>query len=187
MPNIVAHYICGKLVAKKLSITSNDFIKGNLIPDYIDKRKHYRVQGRLFEVPDLDRFMSEEPTKNKLLKLGFLTHLMLDKLFLDDFVIESIYSKIDKSTNIFEPDKIYTDYTNISNLLLNHYGLNLDDIDTIMLNSSNIDIKKYKSNTEVIRMCNSGYLKYLDPVSFISFLDSSSDKISEYIKKKKYI
>ena len=95
---------------------------------------------------------------------------------------------MDKSTNIFEPDKIYTDYTNISNLLLKYYGLNLDDIDDIMLNSSTkIDIEKYKSNTDVIRTCNSGYLKYLDPSSFISFLDSSSDKISEYVKKKKYI
>lgn len=188
MPNIVAHYICGKLVAKKLNITSNDFIKGNLIPDYIDKRKHYRVKGEFFEVPDLDKFMSEEHIKNKLLKLGFLTHLMLDKLFLDSYVIENIYSKIDKSTNIFEPDKIYTDYTNISNLLLKYYGLNLDDIDDIMLNSSiKIDIEKYKSNTDVIRTCNSGYLKYLDPSSFISFLVSSSDKISEYVKKKKYI
>ena len=95
MPNIVAHYVCGKLVADKLHITNKDYLKGNLYPDYIDKKRHYRIKGRLFEIPDIELFMKEEKNQNKYFKVGYLTHLMLDKLFLDEFVVDDIYSKLD--------------------------------------------------------------------------------------------
>ncbi len=185
MPNIVAHYVCGKLVSKKLNINDKNYIKGNLYPDYVDKNKHYRIEGYMFEIPDVDTFMREEQMNDRTFKLGFLTHLILDRLFLEEYVINNIYSNLDKKINIFVPDKIYTDYTNISQRLLNHYNLNLDDIDNLMLREKEyIDFQKYKSDTEVIRTCTSGELQYLDPNSFITFLDDSSEKIADYIKRK---
>lgn len=188
MPNIVAHYVCGNLVARKLQITDKEFIKGNLYPDYVDKNKHYRIKGRMFEIPDIERFMSEEQMSNQLFKLGFLTHLMLDKLFLDNYVVDSIYSKIDKRINIFTPERIYQDYTNISNMLLNYYHLDIEDIDNIMLpEQDRIDILKYRFNTEVIKECKSTQLQYLDFPSFITFLDNSSEEIAHHVKTKKYI
>lgn len=188
MPNIVAHYVCGNQVAKKLKITDSEFIKGNLFPDYVDKNKHYRIKGRMFEVPDIERFMSEEQMSNQLFKLGFLTHLMLDKLFLDNYVVNNIYSKIDKGINIFTPEKIYQDYTNISNMLLEYYHLDINDIDNLMLpEQDKIDILKYRNNTEVIKECKSTQLQYIDFNSFTTFLDNSADEIAQHIKTKKYI
>lgn len=187
MPNIVAHYICGKLVAKKLNIKDDDYLKGNLYPDYIDKDKHYRIQGKIFEIPDLDKFIQEEKISNKYFKLGFLTHLMLDKLFLDGFVIDDIYTKLDKNINIFESDKIYLDYTNMSKTLMNYYHLNFKEIDDLMLKEKNIDIKKYKSNVEVIKDSTTNNLKYIDINHFINFLESAANQVYIYIKEKKIL
>ncbi len=36
MPSISAHMVVAKEVSKKLNISSDDFIKGNLLPDIID-------------------------------------------------------------------------------------------------------------------------------------------------------
>ncbi len=187
MPNIAAHYVCAKLVASKLQINEPDFLKGNIYPDYVLKDMHYRVQGQRFLVPDFERFMKEEQIENRLFKLGFLSHLILDKLFLDDYVLNNIYDKIDSQIDIFEPDKIYQDYTNISKRLLDEYNLSLREIDEIMLpERSNIDFEKYKSNTEVIRKSKSENLNYMDLDTFTEFLESSSSKITAYIKKKNY-
>ena len=187
MPNIVAHYICGKLVANKLHINNDDYLKGNLYPDYIDKKRHYRIKGRLFEIPDIELFMKEETNQNKYFKIGYLTHLMLDKLFLDGFVIDDIYSKLDKPINIFESDKIYLDYTNMSKSLMNHYHFNLKEIDDLMLKEKDIDIEKYKSNVDVIKESTADSLKYIDINHFINFLELAADQIYIYIKKEKIL
>lgn len=185
MPNIVSHFICGKKVAEKLSINNVYFLKGNLYPDYIGEEKHYRVEGKKFQIPDIDRFIEEEKMENSFFKLGFLNHLILDKLFLDDYVINNIYSKIDWNMDIFVPDGIYQDYTNISKRLLVHYGVSLAEIDWLMLQEKEyINFQKYINNTDIIRKSTSEELKYLNFEEFTMFLDSSIDEISTYIKKK---
>lgn len=188
MPNIVAHYICGNLVVEKLCLKKQrDFLKGNLYPDYVDKEKHYRTPGKKFEIPDIDKFQVEEQIENDLFKLGFLTHLILDKLFLEEYVIDKIYSKITEDIDIFEPNRIYQDYTNISNRLLAKYNLTLDGIDDLMLEEKeHIDFKKYKDNTDVIRTSTNEKLRYLDLEDFTKFLDTSATQITNYIKRKKY-
>ena len=45
MPSIAAHIICAKLIASKLKINDDDFIKGNILPDIInipDSQKNKR-------------------------------------------------------------------------------------------------------------------------------------------------
>ena len=43
MPSIAAHMICCKLVSDKLNINSEKFIRGNLLPDIIDKNdSHFK-------------------------------------------------------------------------------------------------------------------------------------------------
>lgn len=184
MPNIVAHYVCGKLVANKLNIKDDNYLKGNLYPDYVDKKRHYRIKGRLFEIPDIELFMKEEKNQNSYFKIGYLTHLMLDKLFLDDFVLDDIYSKLDKTINIFESDKIYLDYTNMSKKLMDYYHFDLKEIDDLMLNEKNIDIQKYKSNVNIIKESTSDNLKYIDINHFINFLELAANQIYIYIKKE---
>lgn len=182
MPNIVAHYIVGKLVERKLHFDNSDYLKGNLYPDYIDVTMHYRILGNKFEVPDINKFITANNFSNNYFKVGFLTHLLLDKLFLDEFVINHIYDKIDDKINIFESDKIYLDYTNISKRLLRHYHMNIIDIDKLMLNED-IDISKYIQNTDVIKLNKHGKKPhYLSINDFTSFLDEAAIRISNYIE-----
>ncbi len=188
MPNIVAHYICGKLVSKKLNIKNINYLKGNLYPDYVDKERHYRMKGKMFDIPDIERFIKYDKITDKYLKIGFLTHLMLDKLFLDDFVINKIYNKLDKNVNVFTADKIYNDYSIISSQLLNHYNISIDNLNDIMIpEKNNIDFLKYKKDIDLITASRFEKLKYLNLESFIEFLDTSSEHISEYLEKNNFI
>lgn len=182
MPNIVAHYIVGKLVQRNLHISSRDYLKGNLYPDYVDVTMHYRINGKKFEIPDIKRFIEDNKFSNNYFKVGFLSHLILDKMFLDDYVINHIYDKIDDKINIFESDKVYLDYTNISKRLLRHYHLRIDDIDDLML-KEHINLKKYKENTEVIKFNKHGSKPlYLMIDDFVDFLDLAAKQISKYIE-----
>jgi len=189
MPNIVAHYACGKLVAKKLKINDDNYLMGNLYPDYVDKKKHYRIRGRLFEIPDIDLFMEEEKKLNKYFKIGFLTHLMFDKLFLDEFVVKDIYERLDldKKTNIFESEKIYLDYTNMSKKIMDYYHFSLQEIEDLMRFEKDIDIEKYRSNVNVIKETVNDNLRYIDINHFISFLEVAANQIYIYIKKEKIL
>lgn len=57
MPNICAHMIVAKEVAKKINIDSDEFIKGNLLPDIIDKKdSHHKKEIGVYFVPDIDFF-----------------------------------------------------------------------------------------------------------------------------------
>lgn len=185
MPNIVAHYICGCLVAKKLGIEDEEYLKGNLCPDYVDKSKHYRTNGKKFRVPDISSFLENEPFTNEMERLGFLTHLLLDKLFLDDFVINSILPRVGNDTSLFQKGEIYKDYSNMSADLLKHYQLNLDEIDALMLPEKNIDTIKYQHIMEEIRSCNNSQLKYINLDEFILFLDDSINTICDFLTSKK--
>lgn len=69
MPNLIAHYACGKLVQKKLNNTSKDFLTGCVLPDYIEN-SHFKTKGKNFLIPDIERFLeetSERIAKNHLL------------------------------------------------------------------------------------------------------------------------
>ena len=58
MPNISAHMIVAVEVAKRLNINSDEFIKGNLLPDIIDMEdSHHKVQNGVYMVPDIEYFL----------------------------------------------------------------------------------------------------------------------------------
>lgn len=177
MPNLIAHYACGKLVQKKLNNTSKDFLTGCVLPDYIEN-SHFRIQGKNFLIPDIERFLEETNISNNDLMQGYLTHLLLDKYFLEEYVLENIYDKIDENDNIFEKDKIYLDYTIISPELLEHFDISLEELKDILPNNNpNINIDKYKETIKEIITNKETKTKYLNPNSFISFIEETSERI----------
>ena len=107
MPNISAHMVIAKLVSEKLNITSDDYIRGNLLPDIIDKEdSHHKIQSKMYLIPNIDYFIKElDLTKD--INIGYLTHLMLDKYYL-------IYLENKYPNNIVFDNGIYIDYDYIN-------------------------------------------------------------------------
>ena len=59
MPNISAHLIVGREVGKRLNINSDDFMRGNVLPDVIDmKDSHHKIKKGIYFIPNiLKRFI----------------------------------------------------------------------------------------------------------------------------------
>jgi len=183
MPNLVTHYITGKLVQEKLSINNDDFLFGSILPDYIDN-SHFRKAGKMFQIPDIKEFILNNKIPNKDIFLGYLTHLLLDTYFLEEFVPNNIYSKINQNENIFTKDKIYKEYTIISPYLLNKYNINIDEIEKCTSNyKNNIKLEKLLETITDIKECkdNISTLTYLNTKDFCSFIDETSTKIAKDI------
>ena len=175
MPNISAHMIVAVEVAKRLNINSDEFIKGNLLPDIIDiKNSHHKIESDVYMVPDIDYFL-QNLDFSKDLNIGYLTHLLLDKHYLSDY-LGSLYP----NTNIFLDGTIYKDYDYLNFLLVDRYGLNIDKLENIL---SQYDCKileeKLKYNIECLKQKKAGKTKYLNFESFASFLLEISDTISK--------
>ena len=175
MPNISAHMIVAVEVAKRLNINSDEFIKGNLLPDIIDMAdSHHKVQNGVYMVPDIEYFL-QNLDFSKDLNIGYLTHLLLDKHYLSDY-LGSLYP----NTNIFLDGTIYKDYDFLNFLLVDRYGLNIDKLENIL---SQYDCKileeKLKYNIECLKQKKAGKTKYLNFESFASFLLEVSDTISK--------
>lgn len=175
MPNISAHMIVAKEVAKRLNINSDEFIKGNLLPDIIDmKDSHHKVQNGVYMVPDIEYFL-QNLDFSKDLNIGYFTHLLLDKHYLSDY-LGSLYP----NTYIFLDGAIYKDYDYLNFLLVNRYGLDIDKLENILRQyDCQILEEKLKYNIECLKQKKAGKTKYLNFESFASFLLEISDTISK--------
>lgn len=175
MPSISAHMVVAKEVSKKLNISSDDFIKENLLPDIINMEdSHHKIKGNFYMIPDIDYFVEKLDFSNDLY-IGYLTHLLLDKHYLNDY-LKFLYPNID----IFADGKIYRDYDYLNSLLIDKFELNTEDLEKI-LNTYSCKIleEKLKYNIDCLKRCVSGNTKYLSFENFSQFLLDISDVISK--------
>ena len=179
MPNIGAHMVVAKLISKLLNLDSDDFIRGNLLPDVIDvKNSHHKIVDGIYMVPDIEYF-SKKLDLTKDLQVGYLAHLLLDKHFLNDYI-----KKLYPNENIFKDGYVYKDYDIVNARLVSKFKLDIEKIEDIL---SKYDCKileeKLKYNIECLKQKTTGATKYLDFESFSVFLIDTSYVISEELIK----
>ena len=175
MPSITPHMVVATEVAKILNINSEDFIRGNLLPDIIDiKNSHHKIESDIYLIPDIDYFIKKLDLTNDL-DLGYLTHLLLDKHYLEDYL-----KKIYPNKNIFLDKKIYNDYDILNHSLVNNFNLDVEYIEkALMKYNCKIKEEKLKYNINCLRNNISGKTYYLNINSFSKFLKEVSKIISE--------
>ena len=180
MPNMSSHMSVAKKVAEILKINNNDYYKGNLFPDlHKDKRKsHYKIQGKIYEVPNIDYVIKNLDLKSKF-NLGILTHLLLDKYYLEDYLTPRF------KENVFDNcDIIYQDYDILNQKIVKHFKLNVMKLKKILIDfDSSIDNDKLNFNIKCLDIEKKGETFYLKEKEFIDFLENVSLKISNEIKK----
>ena len=175
MPNISAHMIVAQEIAKKLNINRDDFIKGNLLPDIIDmENSHHKLQVGVYKVPNIEYFL-QSLDLSKDINVGYLTHLLLDKHYLIDYL-----SNLYPNTDVFLDGAIYKDYDYLNYLLVSKFGLQTDKLESVL---SQYDCKilkeKLEYNLECLKQKKDGKTKYLNFESFAMFLLDISDIISK--------
>lgn len=182
MPSIAAHMVCAKLVATALNINDPEFIKGNLLPDIIAiNNSHHKIKGKYYYVPDIDYFLNILDLKNNLY-LGYLTHLLLDKYFLETYIYDIVQGE-----EVFFSRLMYQEYDIINYELLKKFNINILYLNNILKDFSvPINEKKYQKNLRSLNNVNRGnHLNYLNIENFSEFLIIISNLIAKYLKEVK--
>lgn len=175
MPNVSAHMIVAKEVSKQLNIDSDDFIRGNLLPDIIRKEdSHHKISNGNYMIPDIEYFLRKIDFNNYL-HIGYLTHLLLDKHFLNEY-INSLYPNV----NLFKNGIIYKDYDLLNESLVNKFNLDINNLEKVLSNyDCNILKEKLKYNIGCLKQKKSGNPTYLNLETFSKFLLNISNVISK--------
>lgn len=175
MPNISAHMVVATEVGKRLGLISDDFIRGNLLPDIIDiEDSHHKIQSGPYLVPDIKYFLKHLDL-SKDINIGYLVHLLLDKHYLEDYL-----TKLYPGKNIFLDEKVYKDYDYLNYKLVNKFNLDVDSIEKILTHyNCKISKEKLEYNIGYLKQKKTGKTKYIDFDSFSQFLFNISKVISE--------
>lgn len=178
MPNISSHMAVAKRIDELLKINNDNFYRGNLFPDlFQDKNKsHYKIPGSRYLIPDIEYVKENLNLKDKK-NLGILTHLLLDKYYLEEYLINI-------KDNVFESKRIYNDYDILNKDIIEHFKLDLEKLNNILNNYvEEIDIEKLNKNLDYLNNTKEGTLEFLNKEDFIKFLNNISIRIADEIKE----
>lgn len=173
--------ICAKLVSNQLKINDPEFIKGNLLPDIIDNNSHKKIKGKYYYIPDIEYFINTLDLTDNLY-LGYLSHLLLDKYFLENYIYNVVHGE-----EVFFSRIMYKEYDIINYEILRRFNINIDYLNSI-LKDFNIPINEKKYNTNIRSLNNtdtSNNPSYLKIDSFSKFLIETSNIIATYLKEVK--
>lgn len=180
MPSIAAHMVMAKIVGDILGIEDEEFIRGNLFPDVtIEPDSHHKIQGTHFMIPDMDYFKQNLFLGDNF-ELGYYTHLLLDKHFLEEYVPNNI-----SNLDVFENGVIYHEYDMINAKLLENFGIDADEYTSILdelYSHPNINENKLNKNIACLNNKKASDTEYLDVDDFSVFLDDVAYQICEEIK-----
>lgn len=179
MPSMSGHMAIAKKVSEILNINDREFYKGNLLPDlYQDKTKsHYKIQGTFYLIPDIKRVEKELDLKD-IKNLGYLTHLLLDLHYLEDFLTPRF------DHDVFLDKALYNDYDILNKDVVEYFKLDREYITESMKDfSEDIVPNKLDLNLKCLYFDKEGETKYLKKDEYIKFLEDVSLTIADEIKK----
>lgn len=179
MPSIAAHLTIAKILSKKLEIDDPDFIRGNVLPDVINmpsEKSHHKIKGTTYLIPDTNYFKEKLDFDNPL-DLGYYTHLLLDKYFLEKYIPKNI-----DDLTVFRTGKMYKEYDLLNYDMVKRFNINTERAKKILLNYEHeVDEEKLNNNIDYLLSKNTGETEYLEEETFMNFLIKISDKIYEEV------
>jgi len=206
MASIMIHLAIAKKVKEHFDIRKEkDYYLGAIAPDISrqigeSKEKSHFLINTTDNIPNITLFIKRYPTfKYNSFNLGYYTHLMTDKLWIENFIPTLIQDNTIKllngsiiSTNPEEIENmLYSDYTNINRQIIDEYEMDLSIFyeefipPTTQLNEIPIDQLDILLNKMGIIIENSKEEKSytLDFEAVKAFIENSSKEIIEELKR----
>ena len=206
MASIMIHLAIAKKVKEHFDIRKEkDYYLGAIAPDISrqigeSKEKSHFLINTIDNIPNITLFIKRYPTfKYNSFNLGYYTHLMTDKLWIEKFIPTLIQDNTIKllngsiiSTNPEEIENmLYSDYTNINCQIIDEYEMDLSIFyeefipPTTQLNEIPIDQLDILLNKMGIIIENSKEEKpyTLDFEAVKAFIENSSKEIIEELKR----
>ena len=141
MASIMIHLAIAKKVKEYFNIKKEkDYYLGAIAPDISkqigeSKEKSHFLINTTDNIPNITLFIKRYPTfKYNSFNLGYYTHLMTDKLWIEEFIpnliqdntIKLSNSSILSSTTTEEIENmLYSDYTNLNSQIIDEYEMDL--------------------------------------------------------------
>ena len=209
MGSIVMHLCVAHEANKVLKLDNNKFMVGSIAPDIhkisggsrIDSHyiKKYEIDGKTYELPDLDAFIKEHGTqiKDDAFIAGYYAHLIADRIWYKEVSCKYTemegedFVKVIGKENPLPYDEyrrqIYDDYTTINDFLLQKYNvdtdylynvavLNVDRADFQKMLEKNLESKGYEVDENV-------QLNILQMDDILEWIEKSKDEIIKEISK----
>lgn len=206
MSSIMIHLAIAKKVKEHFNIRKEkDYYLGAIAPDISrqigeSKEKSHFLINTTDNIPNITLFIKRYPTfKYNSFNLGYYTHLMTDKLWIEKFIPNLIQDNTIKLLNgsilSANPEEIenmlYSDYTNINRQIIDEYEMDLSIFyeefipPTTQLNEIPIDQLDILLNKMGIIIENSKEEKSytLDFEAVKAFIENSSKEIIEELKR----
>lgn len=177
MPNICAHMIVAKEVGDRLNIHTDDYFRGNLLPDILAMNmdvSHHRIQSTIYLVPDIKWFLEHLDFTNDL-DFGYFIHLLLDIHYLEDYM-----TKLHPTKDVFSDPRVYNDYDYLNHSLVERFNLDTKHLTNVLSHFDNdINEEKLKYNIKCLNQDTKGTPIYIDFDSFSKFLSEVPNVICE--------
>ena len=201
MASAIIHICVAKEINKKMNVSVKELYLGSIAPDVSKEIGGSRTDSHFLDFdngyPNIERFINKY--RNNLsdpFVLGYLTHLVTDKLwidFLQEYVLEdNIYNK--NGDNILVIDKdiktlLYEDYTSLNQVLINEYELELSlfyeelivpncIIDEVPMNKLNLIVDKIGT---IIYNSKMDKQLLLNERKIVDFIGKCRDAVLEYL------
>ena len=177
MPSMSAHMAIACRLCNLFDVNKEEFIKGNLLPDlYDDKEKsHFKIKGKLFMVPNINEAINNLNINNSM-DLGYLSHLLLDKYYFDEYLIKY-------DSTIFNNNNLYYDYDVLNIEIIKYFNLDINYLKQILKEfPKDINNEKLLKNIECLDLNISGNTKIIDKEEFLCFLENVSKRIIDNLR-----
>lgn len=177
MPSLAAHYVVGKNVGRDflknfdLDFSEEEFLKGSIYPDYIDKKLHFKKKFGDFLIPSIDNFLKTIDCLDSF-NLGYIVHLLLDYYFLTEYLPSNGIADIKN----FSLDGIYRDYTILNPLILKKYFIDVNFLKNLFCDCS-IDFVCFNRDINFFYEIIEDDTKFLKFSDYSLFLDDMCDRI----------
>jgi len=182
----MSHFVCAKLISEQLGLDEQDFTVGNILPDLVQNQtcSHFKIQKGQIYVPDVEFAVNSVINLDDTTR-GYLTHLMLDRRYLDTYVPQ-FGQHGDNVAELFSGDKIYADYSILNARLLEYFNLDKDKINEIMQHINTCGYPKdeasfIKNINQINRPKVDGKLRFINFDEYVTFLKKTSKEIAQEI------
>lgn len=159
MPSSLIHLCVAKEVAKQIPLKEEEFLYGNILPDYLAKKDyHKKAKLHFYDETIIGNIKKENVNLEKFLKtnqiyltdslgIGVYSHFITDFFWIKEFIKrhlvkqnERIYIKTKRGLIRNNRITVYNDYDRMANWIVDKYNLSVEFIKNIDYNGHFIQI-----------------------------------------------
>ncbi len=209
MPSSFIHLCVAKEIVNKISVDEEQFLYGNILPDYIKNKTDYKTKDKLHfyrktivngitkKNVDIEEFLNTYGNEIKdSVSLGIYSHFMTDHFWINKFIKnhlvkenEIVYLKTTRGLIRNNRITVYRDYDRMLEWIVNNYNLSIEFIKNVNYNGffSNIygmpKEKIYNKMNEYMNQARKEEMEIFTKEEIEEFVEETSQEVLKRLKE----